>query len=252
MNNNNPYSLEGKTVLITGASSGIGREIALAASRRGATVVITGRNRQRLSETFDSLERNVEQNHLQITADLNDDEQIDNLADEVIAVDGLVCCSGINDKAPIKHVTREKIDRMYGANVYGPMLLVKELLKRKKINKAASIVFISSISSIYATISNALYASSKGAINSLVKVLALELAPKRIRVNAIMPGMIRTGMIDAYGLSEEEMAAVVKGYPLGRIGEPEDVANAAVFFLSDASSWITGANLVVDGGVTLR
>lgn len=242
----------GKTILVTGASSGIGREIAITLSQMGASVVITGRNEERLNDTYNCLNKEKCQTHLQIIADLNEDEQIEKLAVNCVSIDGLVCCSGINDKAPIKHVTREKIEKMYGANVYGPMLLVKELLKNKKVNKAASIVFISSISSIYATVSNALYASSKGAINSLVKVLALELAPKRIRVNSVMPGMIRTNMIHAYGLSDEELDAVIKGHPLGRIGEPRDVANATAFFLSDESSWITGAQLVVDGGITLR
>lgn len=240
-----------KTILITGASSGIGQEIAIMLSRKGANVIITGRNEDRLNDTFRCLESNG-QEHKQIIADLDKDEQIEQLVANCPSLDGLVCCAGINDKAPIKHITREKLDKMYGANVYGPMLLVKELIKKKRINNAASIVFISSISSIYATVSNAMYASSKGAINSLVKVLALELAPKKIRVNAIMPGMVKTNMINAYGLSDEEMEAVIKGYPLGRLGEPEDIANAAVFFLSDNSSWITGANLVVDGGVTLR
>lgn len=244
--------LSGKNILITGASSGIGQETAIILSLKGASVIITGRNEERLNGTFQNLDRSMGQEHIQIVADLNSDEAIEQLVSKCAPVDGLVCCSGINDKAPIKHVTREKIDKMYGANVYGPMLLVKEIVKQKKINKAASIVFISSISSIYATVSNALYASSKGAINSLVKVLALELASKKIRVNSIMPGMVRTNMINAYGLSEEEMEAVIKGYPLGRIGEPEDIANAVSFFLSDASSWITGAQLVVDGGVTLR
>lgn len=245
-------NLSGKTILVTGASSGIGQEIAITLSLLGAAVVITGRNEERLNETFINLCHDNGQHHLQVIADLSVDEQIENLAMRSLPVDGVVCCSGINDKAPIKHVTRERIEKMYNVNVYGPLLLIKELLKKKKVNKAASIVFISSISSIYATISNSLYASSKGAINSLVKVLALELAPKMIRVNSIMPGMVRTGMINAYGLSDEEMEDVVKGYPLGRIGEPKDIANAAVFFLSDESSWITGANLVVDGGVTLR
>lgn len=244
--------LSGKNILITGASSGIGQETANILSRKGASVIITGRNEERLNGTFQNLDRSIGQEHIQIVADLNSDDAIEQLVSKCATIDGLVCCSGINDKAPIKHVTREKIDKMYGANVYGPMLLVKEIVKQKKINKAASIVFISSISSIYATVSNALYASSKGAINSLVKVLALELASKKIRVNSIMPGMVRTNMINAYGLSEEEMAAVIKGYPLGRIGEPEDIANAVFFFLSDDSSWITGAQLVVDGGVTLR
>lgn len=246
------FDLTGKTILVTGASSGIGREIAITLSRKGAAVVITGRNEERLFETYNNLSQDRGQEHMHVIADLGIDEQIEKLASDSLPINGIVCCSGINDKAPIKHVTRERIEKMYNANVYGPMLLVKELLKKKKVNKAASIVFISSISSIYATVSNSLYASSKGAINSLVKVLALELAPKKIRVNSIMPGMVRTGMINAYGLSEEEMDAIVKGYPLGRIGEPEDIANVVLFFLSDESSWITGANLVVDGGVTLR
>lgn len=245
-------NLIGKTILVTGASSGIGREIAITLSREGATIIITGRNEERLSDTYNNLKQDNGQQHLKIIADLGNDKQIEKLVSDSSSIDGLVLCSGINDKAPIKHVTRERIEKMYNANVFGPMLLVKELLVKKKVNKAASIVFISSISSIYATVSNSLYASSKGAINSLVKVLALELASKKIRVNSIMPGMVRTGMIDAYGLSEEEMEAVIKGFPLGRLGEPEDIANATLFFLSDESSWITGANLVVDGGLTLR
>lgn len=246
------FDLFDKTILVTGASSGIGRAIALFLSKSGASVVISGRNKERLNETFFCLERKEGQNHHQLIADLNEDAQIEQLAAECASLDGVVCCSGINDKAPIKHVTREKIEKMYGTNVYGPMLLIKELLKKKRVKNAASIVFISSISSIYATISNAMYGSSKGAINSLVRVLALELAPKKIRVNAIMPGMVRTNMIEAYGLSDEELAAVERGYPLGRIGEPQDIANAVVYFLSDASSWVTGANLVIDGGITLR
>lgn len=248
----NPFNVENKTILVTGASSGIGRSIAIQCSQYGASVIITGRNLERLQDTLDVINAEGTQKHFLCTADLNSDEQIVKLASEVPILDGLVLCSGINDKAPIKHVDRDKIEKMYNANVYGPMLLVKELVRQKKISKEASIVFISSISSVYATVSNALYASSKGAINSLVKVLALELSSKKIRVNSIMPGMVRTGMIGAYGLSDEEMNAVIKSYPLGRIGETEDIANAAIYFLSNASSWVTGANLVVDGGVTLR
>ena len=246
------FELSNKKILVTGASSGIGRSISLLLSNMGASVVITGRNKERLNDTYCCLTCNEGQHHYQYIADLDNDDQIEWLASESLTLDGIVCCSGINDKAPIKHVSREKIEKMYATNVYGPMLLIKELLKKKKVNSSASIVFISSISSIYATISNAMYASSKGAINSLVRVLALELAPKRIRVNSILPGMVRTNMINAYGLSEEELVAVERSYPLGRIGEPQDIANAVAFFLSDDSSWITGASLVVDGGVTLR
>ena len=146
--------LSGKNILITGASSGIGQETANILSRKGASVIITGRNEERLNGTFQNLDRSIGQEHIQIVADLNSDDAIEQLVSKCATIDGLVCCSGINDKAPIKHVTREKIDKMYGANVYGPMLLVKEIVKQKKINKAASIVFISSISSIYATVSN--------------------------------------------------------------------------------------------------
>lgn len=248
----NPFTVIKKNILVTGASSGIGKTIAIQCSQLGASVIATGRNKDRLQETICLLDKSQSQEHIICTADLNNDSQITELVQQSPMLDGIVLCSGINDKAPIKHVDREKIDKMYNANVYGPILLVKELIKQKKVNKGASIVFISSISSIYATVSNALYASSKGAINSLVKVLALELSAKRIRVNSIMPGMVRTGMINAYGISEEEMDAVIGGYPLGRIGETEDIANATIYFLSDASSWVTGANLVVDGGVTLR
>ncbi|MCQ2086411.1 MAG: SDR family oxidoreductase [archaeon] len=248
----NPFTLQGKTILVTGASSGIGKSIAIQCSQYGASVVITGRNQERLQETLDLINIEETRQHLAFSADLNSDEQILKLASNVPCLDGLVLCSGINDKAPIKYVTRDKIEKVYNANVYGPILLVRELIRQKKINKGASVVFISSISSIYATISNALYASSKGAINSLVKVLALELSSKRIRVNSIMPGMVRTGINNTYELSDEEIDSVIKSYPLGRIGETEDIANAAIYFLSDASSWVTGANLVIDGGVTLR
>lgn len=248
----NPFSLIGKTILVTGASSGIGRQVAISCSQQGASVVITGRNSERLGQSMHELDKSMSQQHQMIVADLNSDEGIEKLSTQTVLLDGAVFCSGINDKAPIKYVDREKIDKMYNTNVFGPMLLLKNLLKQKKINKEASLVYISSISSIYATISNTLYASTKGAINSMIKVLALELAPRKVRVNSIMPGMIKTGMIHAYGLSEEEMAAVIKGYPLGRIGETEDVANAAIYFLSGASSWVTGSNLVVDGGITLR
>lgn len=248
----NPFSLEGKTVLVTGASSGIGREIAICCAASGANVIVTGRNIDRLEDTFCTLQTSLGQLHKLYASDITDDEGIMSLVNAVGQLDGLVHSAGINDKTLLKYIDRNKIEKMFQINYSTPLLLTKELFRQKKLNGNCSLVFISSISSIYATISNALYASSKGAINSLIRVLALELSGKKIRVNGIMPGMVRTGMINAYGFSDEQLRETERHYPLGRLGIPADIANAVLFYLSDASLWVTGTNLPVDGGVTLR
>lgn len=249
---NNPFSLEGKNILVTGASAGIGRAVALLCADNGANVVIVGRNVSRLEDTYNSLTIKGCQVHKQVIADITQEEGLYDIVSVIDVVDGIVHCAGINEMSVLKYINKAKIDAMFDINYSAPLLLTKELYKKKKLVNNSSVVFISSISSTYATISNALYASTKGAINSLVRVLALELSVKRIRVNAISPGMIRTAMLHAYGHSDEDVEAMVKDYPLGRLGLPEDVANAASFLLSNASAWITGTNLVVDGGATLR
>ena len=249
---NNPFSLNGKTVLVTGASSGIGRQIAISCSQMGATIIATGRNVERLQETLSCLTNNQQQQHLIIAADVCTDEGISCLVDGIDTLDGLVFCAGRNDKFLLKFIKRKNIEEMFNTNVFSEILICKELQKKKKLNLGASIVLISSISSTYATISNTLYAATKGAINSMIRVLALELSSKKIRVNGIMPGMVKTGMIDAYQLSEEEMQNVINEYPLKRLGETEDIANAVIYLLSDAASWTTGMNMTVDGGITLR
>lgn len=249
---NNPFSLNGKTILVTGASSGIGRQTAISCSQMGATVIATGRNVDRLQETLSCLSVDHIQQHLAIAADVCSDEGISCLVDGIDSIDGIVFCAGRNDKFLLKFIKRKNIEEMFNTNVFSEILICKELQKKKKLNTGASIVFISSISSTYATISNTLYAATKGAINSMIRVLALELSSKKIRINGIMPGMVKTSMIDAYQLSEEEMQNVINEYPLRRLGETIDIANAAVYLLSDASSWTTGMNMTVDGGITLR
>lgn len=249
---NNPFSLDGKTILVTGASSGIGRQIAITCSQMGANIIATGRNEERLNNTLVNLSNNENQDHKYVVADVCTDDGISMLVNNIAKLDGVVFCAGRNDKFLLKYIKRKNIEEMFNTNVFSEILICKELQKQKKLNNAASIVFISSISSTYATISNALYASTKGAINSLIRVLALELASKKIRVNGIMPGMVKTNMLDAYQLSEEEMQSVINEYPLKRLGETEDIAKAAVYLLSDASSWTTGLNMTVDGGITLR
>lgn len=249
---NNPFSLEGKTILVTGSSSGIGREIALQCALCGANVVVTGRNKERTEGALASLDASAGQTHKCVVTDLNTDEGIKVLVSSIDKVDGVVFSAGINDKYLLKFIKRENAESMFNINVFAPILLCKEMVKGKKINNSASVLFLSSASSVYATISNALYASSKGAINSLIRTLALELSSKKIRVNGIMPGMVKTDMLSSYNLDEEQLENMVKEYPLGRLGETIDIANIAVFLLSDASSWITGANIPVDGGLTLR
>ncbi|MBA4322787.1 MAG: 3-oxoacyl-ACP reductase [Odoribacter sp.] len=242
------FTLKNKTVLITGASSGLGRSIAIECSRAGAGLIITGRNSERLEITFSALTGG---NHLRIMADLGSEVEIKKLADQLPQLNGIVHCAGINTKSPVKFLSEEKIDEIMKTNFYAPALLSQALLKQKKIQKLASIVMISSIASSYATVSNAAYASSKGALNSFVRVLALELAAQKIRVNGIQPGMVQTEILNAYDL-QDELKESEKSYPLGRFGKPEDIAYAAIFLLSGAAEWITGTSLVIDGGITLR
>lgn len=245
---NNPFSLQNKTILITGASSGIGRATAIECSKMGAKLIITGRDQERLNKTLISLHG---ENHKMVLADLNNDDDIDGLLSEIDKLDGIVLNSGINDKSLIKNLNNEELDKMFSTNFFAPVLLVKQLLKKKKFNKFASIVFMSSISAFYPTISNAMYASSKAAINAFSRVLALEVLNQRIRVNCIQPAFVETEMLNKYTL-QEEIDKIRNNYPLGRFAKPEEIAYAAIYFLSDASQWVTGNFFTMDGGFTLR
>lgn len=242
------FKLTGKTILVTGASSGIGKSIAEECARRGAVLILIGRNTERLNSVRDSL---AGEGHVAYSCDIREESDIVGLVSSLPKLDGLVNSAGINDKSLVKSLSREKIYKMFETNLFGPMLLVKEILRSKKINPGASVVFISSISAQYATISNALYASSKGAVDSFIRVLALEVAHRKIRVNGIRPGVVETPLLDAYAL-KEELDEFKKSYPLGRIGRPEDIAYGAVYLLSDASTWVTGTIFNIDGGITLR
>jgi NAD(P)-dependent dehydrogenase (short-subunit alcohol dehydrogenase family) len=244
----NPFTLKDKQILITGASSGIGRAVAIECSKSEANLIISGRNSENLNETYSLLNG---KNHNVLTADMNFESEISNLVDKLPILNGIVHCSGINTKSLVKFLNEDKINSVMKTNFNAPALLMKDLIKQKKLQKNASIIMISSIASTYAAISNTVYASSKGALNSLVRVLALELAAQNIRVNGIQPGMIRTGILNAYDL-QENLKEYEKEYPLGRLGNPKDVAFAAIYLLSDVSGWITGTSLIVDGGISLR
>ena len=245
----NPFSLENKTILVTGASSGIGKAIAIECSKMGAKVVVTGRNEQRLQETYGQLEGT---HPAYIVADLSKKEDIETLAKQIDSLNGLVNCAGLTIPKPFKFLQEEDIQEVMTINFNAPLLLTQLLVKKKKLQKAASIVFISSISGIKVSyIGNSIYSASKGAINGFCKGLALELAPQQIRVNTVIPGMVETNIVSGGEVTQEQMETDKQKYPLKRYGKPEEVAYVVVYLFSDASSWVTGSNLLIDGGYTL-
>jgi NAD(P)-dependent dehydrogenase (short-subunit alcohol dehydrogenase family) len=245
----NPFSLEGKTILVTGASSGIGQSVAIECAKMGGKLVITGRNSERLSKTFAMLEGD---GHRQILADLNQENELEQLVEKLPVVQGIVYSAGINKRLPVKFINKGDFDEVMQTNFYAPSFLIRLLLKKKKIEKGASLVFISSIATFSADMGNAMYSASKGALNSFARVMALELAPQQIRVNCIQPGVVKTNILLSGDITHEQFVEEEKRYPLGRFGQPEDIAFATVYLLSDAASWTTGSAIIIDGGITLK
>ena len=245
--NNAIFSLEGKTILVTGASSGIGKATAIECSKMGANVYLSARNKERLEQTLSEM---APGNHSIITADMTNLEDVQKLADEVTVLDGIALIAGINDKKIIKKIDDEYVSKMLSTNLSGPAMLVRSLLKGKKIAKQASIVFMSSVSAFHPSVSNAMYAASKAAVNQFAKVLALEVLSLKARVNCIQPAFVETEMIHKYG--EETLSEIRSNYPLGRFAKPEEVAYAVIYYMSDASQMVTGTSLVIDGGYTIR
>ncbi|HET6991085.1 MAG TPA: SDR family oxidoreductase [Bacteroidia bacterium] len=244
-----PFHLNGKIILITGASSGIGREVAVSADKMGAQLILSGRNEKELKSTLSLL---AGKDHRIISADLLSRADREKLANEIPAIDGLVHCAGVVQPFPIKFLDQQKMDATLNINYEAPVLMMSAILKQKKLNKDASLVFLSSISGQHPHKGGTMYAGSKAAIEAFVKVLALELNPQGIRANCISPAMVRTPMFDQAEteMSKEEMDKHIAKYPLGA-GLPEDVANAAIFLLSPAARWITGINITLDGGYLL-
>ena len=241
----NPFSLEEKTILVTGASSGIGRGIAVACSKMGAKVIINGRNTVKLQETISLMEYD---SGIIIAGDLTDDNSLSSLVEALPKLDGVVHCAGIGQRILCKDLQMENVNQVMDVNFKAPVMLQAELLRQKKINKAASIVFVASIASWSPSFGNSIYSASKGAIISYANCLALELAPRKIRVNCISPAMVWTDLVYSDGIDEEVLKEDEKKYPLKRYGQPEDIANLAIYMLSDASTWMTGSNVKISGG----
>lgn len=244
----NAFSLKDKTIFITGASSGLGAQTAISCSEAGANVIITGRNEARLIETYEKLSGT---SNIKMVADVTKEEDISQIVKELPVLDGVVLCAGITETQLVKRVKNESISNIFQTNFFSSVELIRGLLKGKKIAKGGSIVFISSISSSYADIGNSIYAASKGAINSFSRVLALELAGQNITSNCIQPGFIPSRFLDAGIITDDQLEEERKRYPLG-FGEPKDIANGVIYLLSDASKWMTGTTITIDGGVTLR
>ena len=246
----NPFALSGKTVFITGAGSGIGRATAVQCAGLGATVFITDRNADTLAETFDLLEG---EGHRMQVADLTDDGALLDLVGQLPKLDGFVSNAGIIQTMMTKFGERSDVERMLGINTVAPIRLTQILLQGKRLNAEASIVYTSSMAGVFnGAIGNGLYGASKSALVGFAKSLALELAPRRIRVNTVNPGITQTNIYRDTAVTPEQLEEEVKKYPLGRFGRPDEIASAIVYLLSDATKWMTGSNLLIDGGFSLQ
>ena len=250
MESYNPFSLEGKKILITGAAGGIGRATAIECAKLGAGLILTDINEEGLKSTLEQLES--QEKHHYVVANLTIDEEIDKLVGEIDKLDGFVSNAGVTKPALVKFINREDLDRIMSINAMAPMFLTQRLLKKKKLAKGSSIVFTVSIGGVYTTaIANAMYGSSKGALQVFMKNVALESAINGIRCNSVNPGMINTGLLKPGTYSEEDRKRDMQTYPMKRYGEPREVALGIVYLLSDASSFVTGHSLIIDGGKTL-
>lgn len=250
----NPFSLENKSILVTGASSGIGRATAIECAKLGATVIITARNESRLSAVLDELDTTLGQKHQMVIADIATSEGLETLIAALPAIDGLSSNAGIAlGNSPIKFIGEEQMQSLMQTNTYSHVLLAKTLFKKKLIVKNGSMVFTASIGG---TVShgpgNTLYGMSKNALLAFAKYAAIEFAPRGIRVNCVSPGMIETPLINLDALTDEDKAIDADKYLLKRYGKPEEVARTTTFLLGDASSFITGTAIVVDGGYTVN
>lgn len=244
--NYNPFSLQGKRILVTGASSGIGKATAIECSKMGAMVIINGRNEERLNETYHQM---FGEGHLIIAGDLTNEVDLEKLVVGVDFLDGIVHCAGISGHKLFAYLKKDDIDGMFAINYLSPLKISQRLLKTKKVRRGGSIVFITSTSGILSSyIGGSLYSSTKGALNGLVKGMALELAAKYIRVNSVMPSMVETPIMNGGDVTNEQFEADKNLYPLKRYGRPKEIAYAVIYLLSDASAWITGTNLLMDGG----
>jgi NAD(P)-dependent dehydrogenase (short-subunit alcohol dehydrogenase family) len=245
----NPFKLSGKVVFVSGASSGIGKATAIECSKLGARVLITGRDEKRLNETYNALEG---VGHTKFIVDMGDLDKVKDLIGILPVLDGAVHCAGFTKTVPLQFIEEKDFSDIMKVNFFAPTLITQGLIKKGKINKGGSIIFVSSVAGVFcSSVGAGMYSASKGALNGIVKAMALELAVKNIRVNTVCPGMIQTSIYKSGVISEDQLKEDMKKYPLKRYGLPEEVAYAIIYLLSDTTKWVTGSNLLIDGGFTL-
>lgn len=248
----NPYSLSGKTILVTGAGSGIGRATSVECSKLGARLVLVDINEQGLADTLAMLAQ-PELEHLTFAVNLCDEEAIADMVGKLPVLDGVSNNAGITKLVPLQFIGADDFERIHKVNLLAPILLTKYLVKKKKIAKGGSIVFTASAGGVFvSSFGNAIYATSKCGVDGYMRTAALELAPKGIRCNSVNPGMVETPLINRGQITDEQHEKDKENYPLGRYGKPEDVAFATIYLLSEASCWMTGTALKIDGGLTLK
>ena len=246
----NPYSLEGKTILVTGGAGGIGSEVGRVCSKLGARIILTDIREDALQTALMSLVKVDGGEHLAVKADLTNADELNALVEQIPEIDGFVCNAGVMKLVLTQFITEEELTRIQSINLNAPILLTKALLKKKKIRKGGSIVFTASAAGVYrVSMGNAIYATTKCGIDAFMRTVALEYGPKGIRCNSVNPGMVETALIGSF--TEEQKEKEMQNYPLRRFAKPEDIAQGIAFLLSDASSFVTGTALKIDGGMTL-
>ena len=250
----NPFALKGKNIIVTGASSGIGQQVAISCSQMGARVAMIARNETRLQETLKKMDGN---GHLVISCDITDFKHLKEIVSEIVSqlgtIDGLVNCAGISTVLPFKLTTPDKVEEYFKTNVFGTIELTRQVLGVKNVNKdGASVIFFASVMGVVGENAKSIYSLTKGSLISGARSLAVEYAKKRVRVNVVSPGVVVTPINakQPYITDPEKRAVLEAQHPLG-LGQTADIANACIFLLSDASRWVTGQNLVVDGGYTI-
>lgn len=250
----NPFTLEGKRILVTGASSGLGYAISVGAAAMGAQIIGVGRDASRLDRLSQEIQSISSLTHQVITADLLLQESIEHLVSQLDhPIDGIVHSAGISRLSPMRQVSIKHIREVNSINVEAPLLLSQSLLAKNKISPGGSIVFMSSIAAHIGVPGVGVYSGSKAYLIAAMRCLALEVVKRKIRANCISPAIIDTPLLAATisVRGSDSMDSLESDYPLG-FGTPEDVSNACIYFLSDASRWVTGTTLIMDGGLTIR
>lgn len=252
--NMSTLTLKNKTILVTGASSGIGAECCFLLSKHSANIILVGRDATRLSETHNKLDPGV---HSIINFDLKNIQETESVLIPVLEkytkIDGFIHSAGIDITIPVANLTHEHYLEIFNINVFSGFEIARVLSKKRYIpENGASYVFVSSIMGITGASGKVAYSATKGAIIAGCRSMAVELANKNVRVNCISPAIVKTNLVDKLfsTLSEESVNSIIKSHPLG-LGKPSDISEACLYLISDESRWITGSNLIIDGGYSI-